>query len=444
MARFRGLLRGIARARMPGRLATYILPCTTTLCLGPGIGPSPANAQAPAASLSASADCVPGLVSEASGSCGTPAPRFYGGIEYLHWWVKGAPLSVPLVSTGPDSNEEGFLVNSASTILYGAPFSPAVGGNDTQNFPGFSGGRLTLGYVLDEERKLAAETRFFMLQSRSAGFTAEASSTDFGGPGMRIPVFNTVPYTPGSDTDLMISENGLPVFIPGILAGKVSITNSLKLWGADATAVYSVYRTSRWELSALAGFRYLDLSENFDLSDTLVGQSGPFVGQSGTVSDHFGTTNQFFGAAVGLRGGVSWGPVSLGVTGRIAVGPSYEVLNTSGAFQAINFTASSGAQGIFAQPSNSGTHSSTVFAVVPEVEVKLGFDITPAVRLTVGYDFIYYSSVVRPGYQLNRDLPKGQVFEQGGTSISSTSPFPLFDKTSFFAQGLSLGVAVRF
>jgi hypothetical protein len=362
----------------------------------------------------------------------------------LHWWVKGAPLSVPLVSTGPDSNEEGFLVNSASTILYGAPFSPAVGGNDTQNFPGFSGGRLTLGYVLDEERKLAAETRFLMLQNRSAGFTAEANSTDFGGPGMRIPVFNTVPYTPGSDTDLTVSENGLPVFIPGILAGKVSIANSLKLWGADATAVYSMYRSSRWELSALAGFRYLDLSENFDLSDTLVGQSGPFVGQSGTVSDHFGTTNQFFGAAVGLRGGTSWGPVSLSVTGRIAVGPSYEVLNVSGAFQAINFTASSGAQGIFAQPSNSGTHSSTVFAVVPEVEVKLGFDVTSAVRLTLGYDFIYYSSVVRPGYQLNRDLPKGQVFQQGGTSISSTSPFPLFDKTSFFAQGLSLGVAVRF
>jgi hypothetical protein len=444
MARFQEVRRGIARARMPPRLATCAPAIAAALYLCPGTGNAPANAQAPAVSLSASADCVPGLVADAAGSCRTPAPRFYGGIEYLYWWVKGAPLSVPLVSTGPDTNEEGFLVNSASTILYGAPHAPATGGNDTQNFPGFSGGRLTLGYVLDEQRNVAAETRFFMLQSRSAGFTAEANSTDFGGSGMRIPVFNTVPYTPGSDTDLMISENGLPVFIPGILAGKVSITNSLKLWGADASVAYSVYRSSRWELSALAGFRYLDLSENFDLSDALVGQSGPFVGQSGTVSDHFGTTNQFYGAAVGLRGGAAWGPVSLSVTGRIALGPSHEVVDVSGAFRAINFTASSGAQGIFAQPSNSGTHSSTVFAVVPEVEVKLGFDVTPAVRLTLGYDFIYYSSVVRPGDQLNRNLPKGQVFEQGGTSVSSDSPFPLFDKTSFFAQGLSLGVAVRF
>jgi outer membrane immunogenic protein len=50
-----------------------------------------------------------------------PGPRFYGGAEYLLWSLKGAPLSVPLVSSGPESNKEGFLVNSNTTILYGAP-----------------------------------------------------------------------------------------------------------------------------------------------------------------------------------------------------------------------------------------------------------------------------------------------------------------------------------
>jgi hypothetical protein len=358
--------------------------------------------------------------------------------------MKGAPLGVPLVSTGPSGNEEGFLVNSNSTILYGAPFSPATGGNGTQSLPSFSGGRLTLGYQFDDPRQTAVEGRFFMLQSRSAGFTAQSNSTSLNMTGMRIPVFNTVPYTPGSATDLTISENGLPVFISGILAGKVAISNELKFWGSDATAMVNLYRAPQWEIGALAGFRYLNLSENFDLTDSLAGLSGPFVGQSGTVGDHFGTTNQFYGAALGLRGAASWGPVSVAVTGRLALGPSQEALNVSGAFQAVNFTASSGAQGVFAQPSNSGNHSSTVFAVVPEVEIKLAYDLTPAVRLTVGYDFIYYSSVVRPGLQINRNLPKGQVFEQGGSSVSSSSPFPLFNKTGFSAQGLSLGVAMRF
>lgn len=392
----------------------------------------------------ASSTCVAGLAAEASGTCQTPVSRFYGGVEYLFWWVKGAPLSAPLVSTGPDTNEEGFLVNSDSTVLYGAPFAPARGGNNTQNFPGFSGGRLTLGYQLDEDQRLALEGSFFMLQSRSAGFAAQGTSTTLDMTGIRIPVFNTVPYSPGSDTDLTVSENGLPVSIAGILAGKVTIANSLKLWGSDATAVFNVFRASQWELNGLAGFRYLNLSEDFDLSDSLVGLSGPFVGQSGTVSDHFGTTNQFYGAVVGLRGRASWGPVSLSLTGRLALGTSHEVLNISGAFRAVNFSASAGAQGIFAQPSNSGSHVSNVFAVVPEVDVKLGYDLTPSVRLTVGYDVLYYSSVVRPGGQINRNLPKGQVFQQGGTSVSSTSPSPLFNKTGFFAHGLSGGVAVRF
>jgi hypothetical protein len=400
-----------------------IVACTTTLQVWLNLLGQPASAQP---------------------STGSAPPSAYGGIEYLLWWVKDAPLSVPLVSTGPSSNDEGFLINSDSTILYGAPLAPATGGRDTQGFPGFSGGRLTLGYELDEAGSRAVEGRFFMLQGRSAGFQAQGSSTTLGMGGMRIPVFNTVPYTPGSETDLTVSENGLPAFISGILAGKVAISNSLKFWGSDATAVFNLYRSAQWELSGLAGFRYLNLSENFDLTDSLAGLSGPFVGQSGTVADHFGTTNQFYGAAVGLRGSASWGPFSASMSARIALGPSREVLNVSGAFQAVNFYASSGAQGIFAQPSNSGSHSANVFAVAPEIEIKFGYDITPAVRLTVGYDFLYYSSVVRPGSQLNRYLPKGQVFEQGGTLVSQTSPYPLFNKSAFFAQGLSVGVALRF
>ena len=155
MALFRRCFQGIA-------LAAGVHLC---LC----IGSHQVQAQTIETSPAASTSCIAGLASEASGTCQTPTSRFYGGVEYLFWWVKGAPLSAPLVSTGPDANEEGFLVNSDSTILYGAPLAPAKGGNDTQNFHGFSGGRLTLGYQLDEDQHLAAEARFFMLQSKSDG-----------------------------------------------------------------------------------------------------------------------------------------------------------------------------------------------------------------------------------------------------------------------------------
>src|SRR4051812_3231078 len=67
----------------------------------------------------------------------------YGSVDYLLWSVKGTPLSVPLVSTGPESIYNGFLLNSSATILYGASRAPAMGGRDVQDFSPFNGGRLT-------------------------------------------------------------------------------------------------------------------------------------------------------------------------------------------------------------------------------------------------------------------------------------------------------------
>jgi hypothetical protein len=208
--------------------------------------------------------------------------------------------------------------------------------------------------------------------------------------------------------------------------------------------VVNLARSGSWELNGLGGFSYLNLSEGFNLTESLAGLSGPFVGQSGTVSDNFNTRNQFYGAAVGLRGSAYYGRFSASLAGWVAFGVSHEVLSVSGAFQAVNFSASSGPEGIFAQPSNSGTRSSNNFAVVPQVEVKLAYEMTPGVQLTIGYDFLYYSSVVRPGDQLNRNLPKDQIFQQGGTAVSSTSPAALFNKTDVYTQGLNIGVAVRF
>ena len=138
------------------------------------------------------------------------APRFYGGIEYLHWWVKGAPLSVPLLSTGPDAEpiESGFLRSPQAIILYGSPFSPAVGGNNTQSFPGLSGSRLTLGYWLDDDRRYAIEGEGFGLQYGTATFQTHSDGT--GSPGMRIPMYNSVPYRAGG-----VGEVVPPVVRPG-------------------------------------------------------------------------------------------------------------------------------------------------------------------------------------------------------------------------------------
>ncbi len=371
--------------------------------------------------------------------------RIYGDLDYLLWWVKGAPLSVPLISTGPNANSQGFLINSNTTILYGAPQSPAVGGKDAQDFAGFSGGRLTLGYTIDPSRGLAVEASGFGLESRNAGYaTGGTGGTPFVGNGIRVPLYNAVPYFIGVPRDAVAAENGLPVFIPGILGGNVIATNRLNFWGLDATGVYELYRAPNWSVSALAGLRYLDLTEDFDFSDYFYGTGGAFLGQSGVASDHFGTRNQFVGPTIGVRGQAGRGPFSVTATGRLAIGDVVQELNVAGSFNAVDYTPSSGAQGIFAQPNNSGRRSSNAFAVAPEFQLKLGYDVTPQVRLTLGYDFLYLNNVVRPGDQIDRNLPKGQIFAQGGSAISTTYPARVFQTTDFYAQGLTAGMSLRF
>jgi Putative beta barrel porin-7 (BBP7) len=382
--------------------------------------------------------------------------RLYGGVEYLGWWVKGAPLAVPLVSTGPISTtHHGWLSSPDSTILYGAPHAPAQGGNDTQSFPIFSGTRLTVGYDLDASRRYAVELSGFALQSRTAGFDIQGNQD--GLPIINIPVYNTTPYTPGGRPGgLPPAEDGLPAALPsdpdrfdsnaGVFTGRVKITNSLQLWGASLTGVASLYRTPSWEVSGLAGFRFLRLAENFNLFYQSIGISGVYAGEYGTATDTFGTQNHFYGSLLGVRGRYSFGRMFVEASGSVAFGASNETLNVNGGFSSINFQqpTRTGPEGVFAQPANEGTFSSVHFAVVPEVALKIGYDITPSIRVTIGYDFLYDSSVIRPTDQIDRNIPKGQTFLQGGSTVSTTSPTRIFRTTDFYAQGVSVGVAYRF
>jgi opacity protein-like surface antigen len=376
--------------------------------------------------------------------------RLYGGAEYLRWWVKGAPLSVPLVTTGPESTAEGSINSNEATILYGAPFSPATGGNDTQNFDPLSGVRLWFGYWLDDTQRLAVEAGGFALQKAEADYNISSDST--GSPALGIPEYNSIFYlgegrcnigVPNCGTG--VGEDRSPVSVPDELAGSIAIKNTLQLWGLHANAVVNVVRTATWEVSALGGFRYLNLNEDFNMYSTLMGVSGSsFAGQSGYTDDDFATWNQFYGALLGLRAHGKLGPFSLESTLTAALGVNHETISINGYYQAYGFFNESGPYGIFATPANSGTTSSNKFAVVPEVQVKLGYDITPAVRVTVGYTFLYWSNVVRPTDQIDRNLIKGQFYQEDPYSTSLAYPQRLDKTTDFYAQGVSVGLSARF
>jgi hypothetical protein len=85
--------------------------------------------------------------------------------------------------------------------------------------------------------------------------------------------------------------------------------------------------------------------------------------------------------------------------------------------------------------------------VVPELGLKLGYQITPNIKFTVGYSFLYWSEVVRPGDQINpfvnsnflaprSSFPGGVPGPQAPTFVGKT--------TDFWAQGVSLGLEFKY
>src|SRR5262249_5338908 len=130
------------------------------------------------------------------------------------------------------------------------------------------------------------------------------------------------------------------------------------------------------------------------------------------------------------------------VAAKVALGWTEETANVHGFI--INTGPDSAPVGsatsLLAQATNSGHHERDRFAVVPEVDLKVGYRVSDAVTVSVGYTFLYISNVVRPGNVI--DL--GTTAPSAGVTTAFTRPAFTFHDTDFWAQGLSFGVELRY
>src|SRR5205823_11587377 len=97
--------------------------------------------------------------------------------------------------------------------------------------------------------------------------------------------------------------------------------------------------------------------------------------------------------------------------------------------------------GLLVLPSNAGHFVRDQFSVVPEVSVNLGMELNSHLRATVGYTYLYWDHVFRPGDQIDRVLNVTQIPGPAGGSglLGPARPtFPNKD-TDFWAYGLTLG-----
>ena len=356
-----------------------------------------------------------------------PVDRVYGSAEYLVWFTKADHVP-PLVTTGPPSSN-GILGQPGTVVLFGGPHTSI---NDDVR----QGGRFTLGYWLDDCHQCAIEGTYFFLGDETTNFNANSNAF----PLLARPFFR-------ANTNSEFSEIATG---SGFATGSVSVQAPSSLWGAELNARHNLCCGCTYKVDGLAGFRYLDLAEGVHITENLIESptQGQFANDHVVVTDRFDTHNQFYGGQVGLDGEVRRGRFFVDLRGKVALGDNHQTLTIQGA-QIITDPAGNVQTfrgGLLALPSNIGRFTSEHFSVVPELGVSLGYQVTDQLRVTVGYNLLYWTSVIRPGEQIDRVVDETQIPNFGAIHppAGQNRPMVLFKQSDYWAQGLTFGLEFRY
>lgn len=353
--------------------------------------------------------------------------RFWFRGEYLLWWTKETPVP-PLVTTSPPGTPRDFAG------VLGAPGTAILYSGDGN--PERSGGRFTLGFWFDDQQTIGLESTTLFIGQRSMTFVDVS-----GGVPILARPFNNV---------LTGMEASELVAFPGVLAGGIAVSSANRLWSTELNLRTNCWRGCFWHVDWLLGVRFLGFDENLGITEglTVPAGAGALAGSRIVVQDSFGTHNQFVGGQTGLDIGFRRGRWSLDLLGKIALGNTHQELNINGStqFAVPGLPLSVQRGGLYALPTNIGEFTRDRFAVVPEVGIIVGYQITPHVRAIVGYTFLYNSAVIRPGSQIDRGINVTQLPSQvgPGTLVGPARPAPILHGTDFWAQGLSFGLELRY
>jgi hypothetical protein len=353
---------------------------------------------------------------------------FYSNAEYLLWWIR-EPNLPPIATAG--------LLTDPSPAVLGSPGTQVILGGTNLDQEVFSGGRFTIGSWLGTPDILAVEGVFTFLGDRTYQSPTISAPGLGNSPILGRPIINPL--------------NGLetiePIASPNEQSGSVRYSFKSQFWGLENN--YKTLLTSGcWYRSELlAGFRYLCLQERLRIGQTSsFSPAGSPV--SNVINDNFETTNNFYGGQIGTKTQFGWKCFTLDITGKIAFGGTAEITRIDGTTQLYpgygNPTIMQG--GILAAPSNIGRYRSAAFSFVPETGISLGWQITDHLKAHVGYNYLSWTSVQRPGDQVDRVVNVSQLPGLNGPGMLSgpARPAVLFDRTTFWAQGVDFGLELAF
>ncbi|HEY1380684.1 MAG TPA: BBP7 family outer membrane beta-barrel protein, partial [Gemmataceae bacterium] len=375
------------------------------------------------------------------------APRLEVSAEFLVWWTKGAQVP-PLLTTSPPLGANGLPGTlPGATVL--------LGGGDLDDSTRY-GGRFGLVYWLDDCASYGFDSRYFFTGERTSRFAINSRLPDGSDLALFRPFFapNTLVAPPVVLPGPFVEQ----VTGPGVSTGTFSAEQKSRFWGAETN-----YRDNIWcrqdcnggvRADLLAGFRYLNLDEALTITEDYTLLTTDAVGNPpGThvvITDRFATENEFYGGQLGTVIQARRGRWTADLRTTVALGWTHERSTIEGGQVR---TPPGGAPelflgGLLALDSNIGRRSRDVFSVVPEVGLNLGYQVTDSLRAFVGYNFLYWSNVIRPGDQIDTviDVTRVPAFVRPGTAVAPVfppRPAARFNESDFWAQGINVGMEYR-
>ena len=350
--------------------------------------------------------------------------------EYLMWWVRN--YSVPPLLTTSSPQYEGIIGQGNTQVI-----------TPTQSFTNtlHSGFRFGGTYWLGQRRVWGLDSNLFFLGSNQDSFTA--SSTQY--PVLARPFYNV--NNMQNDSEI--------IGFPGFSSGFATIDMDTQMWGADINARRKMICNPCSNIDLLLGARFFRLSDSLNITEVaslnpgVQAQSldgGP-VRTFGVVQDQFTTTNEFYGPQVGLAGEFRRGRWIFGGRATVAMGTVFQTVEINGAqyFRLSDGTAGAAAGGLLAVPGgNIGQFSQNKFGIMPELGLQIGYQMTQHWRFTIGYNFLYLNSVVRPGDQIDTGLDVTRIpnfpLRNPATPLAVPRPAAVLKESDFFAQGISFGL----
>jgi len=372
--------------------------------------------------------------------------RSWVAVDYLSMWAKGNQVP-PLVTTSPLGTPQADVgrlpVSATTSILFG---------DERVDVNQRNGARINIGYWLVDGEFWGVEAQYFALQPKHTPFHHTSIFSDGIQPGDIIlarPFFNVDPNPPGPRQDaLIIAMNDFVLAgTQGQLDGTIDVktTSNIQSAGALLRKLVWIDFDRQCRLDFIFGYRFFRVDDSVIIQDdsTFTPDSGPittpirFVGE-----DIFSARNIFNGGELGLKYQRYHGPVSLELIGKCAFGNNHQNMYINGSTNVIvNGLTTTFVGDLLTQPTNIGTFKRDVFAVLPEANANLRFDITRNLRATLGYTFIYTNRVQRSGDAIDINVNPTQI--QGGTLDGPAQPAFAFRDTPFWVHGVSAGLEYR-